>query len=176
MSRIQTVQKTLRVLRIVTIIAGILCVIAAVLSGVGALSAVTQYNGGQVFQPFGEPLDLFGEWTDLLQKSVYLLSVTLMLIAQTILFGLAHGYLKSELADGTPFTEKGAERLKKLGIHFIWIPTATIAVSEAVAIWQGVKRIIVMGNLGCIMTGIVLILTAMIFRYGAELEQDRKRE
>ena len=100
-----------------------------------------------------------------------LLSVTLMLIAQTILFGSTHGYLKAELVDGTPFTEVGAERLKGLGIRFIWIPVVVVAISEAVAIWQGVKRILIIGNVGCVMTGIVLILAAMISRYGAELEQ-----
>lgn len=171
MSKIQTIQKTLRVFRIITIIASIVCVIAAAVSGTGALCAITQYNGGQVLHLFGEPLDLFADWTDLLQKSVYLLSVTLMLIAQAILLGATHSYLKAELADGTPFTEGGAERLKKLGIRFIWIPVVVVAISEAVAIWQGVKRILIIGNVGCVMTGIVLILAAMISRYGAELEQ-----
>lgn len=171
MNKIKTIQRTLQVFRIITIIASIVCVIAAAVSGTGALCAITQYNGGQVFHLFGAPLDLFADWADLLQKSVYLLSVTFMLIAQVILLILTHGYLKAELADETPFTEKGAERLKKLGIRFVWIPVVVVAISEAVAIWLGVKRILIIGNLGCVMTGIVLILTAMIFRYGAELEQ-----
>lgn len=73
-----------------------------------------QYNGGQGGPLFEEPIELFADWTDLLQKSVYLLSVTLMLIAQAVLFGLAHGYLRTEQVDGTPITEAGTGWLKKL--------------------------------------------------------------
>ena len=36
------------------------------------------------------------------------------------------------------------------------------------------KRILIIGNFGCVMTGVVLILAAVIFRYSAELERDRK--
>ena len=166
MKTLETIQKVFNVFRIITIIASIICTVAAVLSGPGALCAAVQYHGGTVLRIFGEPFDLFADGTDLLQKYVYLLSVTFMLIAEAILLKLTHSYLKSDRADGTPFTYNGAERLKKLGVRFIWIP---IAVSDAVAAWQGVD--VTVANFGGVVTGIVLILVSVIFRYGAELEK-----
>lgn len=80
------------------------------------------------------------------------------------------GYLKSEQADGTPFTENGADRLERLGIRFIWIPAVTIAVSEAVAVLQGVEITGPVSNLESVLIGIILIFVSVIFRYGAELE------
>ncbi len=175
MKTLQTIQKTFGVFKVLAKVAETLCIIGAAVFGVVALCAATQYNGGHVFSLMGEPLKLFADGTNLLQKHVELLSTTFMLIAEAILFGLSHSYLKSELADGTPFTEQGAERLRKLGIRFIWIPIVAIAVSEAVAAWQGVKSIGEIGNLGSAMTGIVLILVSLIFRYGAELERRNQK-
>ena len=169
MKTLETIQKVFNVFRIITIIASIICTVAAVLSGLGALCAAVQYHGGTVLRIFGEPFDLFADGTDLLQKYVYLLSVTFMLIAEAILLKLTHSYLKSERADGTPFTYNGAERLKKLGVRFIWIPIVAIAVSDAVAAWQGVD--VTVANFGGVVTGTVLILVSVIFRYGAELEK-----
>lgn len=81
-------------------------------------------------------------------------------------------YLKAELADGTPFTEAGASRVRKLGIRFICIPIIAVAVSEAVAVWQGADSIGDIGNFGNVVTGVVLLLASMIFRCGAELEKN----
>ncbi len=176
MKSLEAIQKTFRVFRILSKIAYILCIIGAAAFGVGALCAAAQYHGGSVFLIYGEPLKIFADGTDLLQKCVELLSAAFMLIADAILFGLAYGYLKSELADGTPFTEKGAGRLKKLGIRFIYIPVIAISVSGAVAVWQGVEHIGDAGNFGSVITGIVLILVSLIFRYGAELEQKSREQ
>ena len=130
-----------------------------------------------MFVVTGEPIRLFADGTDLLQKCVELLSVALLLTAEAILLGLTHGYLKSEQADGTPFTESGAERLKRLGIRFIYIPIIAIAVSEAAAVWQGVRSIGEACNFGSVMTGIALIFVSLVFRYGAELEKrDRNKD
>ena len=169
MKTLQTIQKIFKVIQILAKVAKILCIVGASISGVVALCAVTQCHGGTVFSIIGEPLKLFADGTDLLQKYVELLSITFMLIAEAILLGLTHGYLKSEQADGTPFTEQGAERIRKLGIRFIYIPIIAVSVSEAVAVWQGMESVERVGNLGSVMTGIVLILVSLIFRYGAEL-------
>lgn len=94
-----------------------------------------------------------------------------MLIAEVILLRLTHGYFKSEHTDGMPFTETGAQRLKKRGICFIWIPTVDIAVSEAAVVWQDVNMTETATNFGGVVTGITLIRVSVIFRYGAELEK-----
>ena len=106
------------------------------LSGIGALSAVAQWHGGTIFSLFGEPIRLFAEGTDLARKSVELLARTFMLTAEAILFALTRGCLKAELADGTPFTRGSADRLRKIGIRFIYISIIAVSVSAAVAVWQ----------------------------------------
>lgn len=176
MKSLETIQKAFGVFKTLAKAAEILCIVGAAMSGAGALCAVVQYGGGHIFNLLGEPLKLFSDSTNLLQMYVYLLSVTFMLTAEAILFGLTYCYLKSELADGTPFTQKGAERLKKLGIRFIWIPIAAIAISKAVAVWQGVENNGIIGNFGSVTAGIVLILVSLIFRYGAELEQNKQEQ
>lgn len=69
---------------------------------------------------YGWTIEFFTD-EDLLQTYVNLLSTTFVLTADSILLEFAHSYLKFEQEEGTPFTEKGAERLKKLGFHCIYI-------------------------------------------------------
>ena len=170
MKTLQTIQKTCNVFRILTGVAFAFCVVGAVLSGVGALCAVVQWHGGTIFSLFGEPIRLFAEGTDLARKSAELLARTFMLTAEAILFALTRGCLKAELADGTPFTRSGADRLRKLGIRFIYIPIIAVSVSAVVAVWQGVENLGGVSNFGSLVTGIVMIFVSLILRYGAELE------
>mgnify|MGYP004697441957 CR=1 FL=1 len=176
MKTLETIQKTCKVFHTLAKIASILCIIGAATLGAGALCAVIQHYGGQVFSIFGEPIRLFDDGADLPQTYVKLLSGALMLTADAVLFALSRGYLTTELADGTPFTESGAEKLKKLGIRFIYIPVIAVALSELTAALQGVSGTDVIDNAGRLVTGIVLIFTSLIFRYGAESESGKAAE
>lgn len=174
MKTLQTIQRIFGIFQVLTKIAEILCIVGAAFCAVAALCAVTWNNGGQVFGIMGEPIEIFTE-ENFLQTYVKLLAMTFVLTSDAILLGLAHSYLKSEQADGTPFTEQGAERLKRLGIRCIYIPIIAIAVSGAIAAWQGVTEIGDISNASGVVTGIVLILASFIFRYGAELEKTREQ-
>lgn len=176
MKTLETIQKAFRVFQTIAKIIHMLCIVGAVMCGVGALCAITQYLGGQVFGITGEPLTLFSDATALPQMYVRLLAAAFMLAAEAVLFGISCGYLKVELADGTPFTVQGANRLRKLGIRFIYIPIIAISLSEAIAVWQGVESIGKADIFGSVTTGIVLILVSLIFRYGAELEQKNQEQ
>jgi len=176
MKSLETVQKTFSVFQVLAKVAYILCIVGAILFGIGSLCAVTQYNGGQIFIVNGESVKIFPDGTDLLQKYVELLSIALMLVADAILFGLSKAYLKSEQADGTPFTENGANRIRLLGVRFIYIPIIAIAISETIAAIQGVKMVLEVSNLSCVVTGVILILLSLVFRYGAELEEKNKSD
>lgn len=171
MKSLETIQKTFNVFRIIAKVAFSLCIVGASICAVGALCAVVQFCGGKIFVISGEPLTIFPEGTDLLTKYVEFLSMAFMLVAEAILMGFTGGYLKSELTDGTPFTENGAEKLKKIGIRFIYIPIIAIIVSEAVAALQGVKVGLAFSNYGNVVTGVVLILVSLVFKYGAEIEK-----
>lgn len=172
MQHLQTIQKAFRVFQILTKIAFIFSIVGASICAVGALCAVAWHNGGQVFGLFGEPIKFFADDVDMKQKYVELWSETIMLAADAILLGFANAYIKTEQSEGTPFTEKGAEKLKKLGIRCIYIPIIAISVATALTVGLGYEDIISgSSNLPSVVMGIVLIITSIIFRYGAELEQ-----
>lgn len=176
MKTLQTIQKTLNVFRILSKVAYILCIVGASALGVSTLCVMTEYFGGTVFSIFGEPIKLFPDGTDLLQKFVELLSTTLKLTADAILFGFTYNYLKSEQADGTPFTLSGAERLKKLGIRFIYIPLIAIVFAVIAAAVVKVKDAGIFDNYYSVITGIAFIIVSLIFKYGAEIERQKAQE
>ena len=171
MDSLKSIQKTFRIFLRLTHAAKILCIVGAVLSGVGALCLITSYYGGHVFDLFGKPVVIFHPDTNWKQQGVELLAASIRMIANTILLAFAQDYLETEQSDGTPFTMAGAEKLKNLGIRCIWIPIVAIVVAVTVAVWLGEESIGEVGNAFSITTGITLILASMIFRYGAELEQ-----
>ena len=99
-----------------------------------------------------------------------LLADFVMITAEAILLAFANRYLKAEQAAGTPFTEAGAEQLKKLGIRCIWLPIVAMVVASVIGVCFNVEDLDISSNLPSLATGIVLILASMIFRYGAALE------
>ena len=171
MNDLKAIQQTFRVFLRLTHAAKILCIVGAVLSGVGALCMMTSYYGGHVFDLFGKPVVTFHPDPSWKQQSVELLAASIRMITNCILLAFAQDYLKTEQSDGTPFTMAGAEKLKNLGIRCIWIPIAAIVIAVTAAVWLGEESIGEAGNAFSITTGIVLILASKIFRYGAELEQ-----
>ena len=103
-----------------------------------------------------------------------LLSDGVMLVSEATLLFFAGRYLKAEQANGTPFTETGAEQLQKLGIRCIWLPIVAAVISCVIVVCLGAEETGDISNLPSLVTGIVLILAAMIFRYGAALEEKCK--
>ena len=171
MDSLKSIQKTFRIFLRLTHAAKILCIVGAVLSGVGALCLITSYYGGHVFDLFGKPVMIFHHDTNWKQQGVELLAASIRMIANCVLLAFAQDYLETEQSDGTPFSMAGAEKLKNLGIRCIWIPIVAIVVVVTVAVWLGEESIGEVGNAFSITTGIALILASIIFRYGAELEQ-----
>ena len=175
MKTLETVQKTFKVFEVLTKVAEILCIVGASICAVTALCAAVWQNGGHVFGIFGTPIEpVFAG--DLLSLYVKLLALTFTITADAILLGFAHHYLKQEQEEGTPFTEKGAQRLQRLGIRCIYIPIIAMSLSAAIAQWQGVKDLDIAGNLPSTTVGIGLILASLVFRYGAELESGNQGE
>ncbi|MDY3988404.1 MAG: hypothetical protein SOY88_03560 [Massilioclostridium sp.] len=68
---------------------------------------MTWYNGGEVFSLFGEPVPIFAGDEGLHQTLAVLLSDLILLVTEAILLVFAGQYLKTEQAEGTPFTENG---------------------------------------------------------------------
>ena len=174
MKQLETIQKTFHVFQILTKIAYIFSIVGAVLCAVGALCAAAWYSGGQVFSLFGEPVTSFASGEGLNRMLAVLLSDFIMLASEAILLSFACRYLKAEQADGTPFTETGAEILKRLGIRCIWLPIVAVTVVCVIGVCFNAEDTGNYSNLPSVATGIVLILASMIFRYGGALEEKSK--
>lgn len=171
MKSLHTIQKTFQVFQILTKIAFIFSIVGASICAVGALCTIAGYTGGQALRFFGEPITFYVGREDMQQVMAVLLSDMVVLTTEAILLRFAGQYFQEEQTAGTPFTEKGANLIKKLGIRCIWMPIAAAVIASTIAVCFGVERGGDLSDLPSVATGIVLILASLIFRYGAELEQ-----
>ena len=171
MEQLQTIQKTLHIFEILTKIAYIFSIVGAVFCAVGALCALCYLSGGQVFSLFGEPITIFSTTRTMSETLAIMLADFVMITVEAILLSFALRYLKAEQAAGTPFTEAGADMLKKLGIRCIWMPIVAMVLASVIGVCYNVENIGSDSNLPSLATGVVLIIASMIFRYGAALEE-----
>ncbi len=95
-------------------------------------------------------------------------------------------YFKFELNEGTPFTFEGAKKLKKVGILAIVLPIVMELVAGVIGIillanipevapevaGTGSTEITFVSSLG---TGVMMLLFALIFKHGAELNEAQKK-
>ena len=174
MEQLQKIQKTVHVFEILTKIAYIFSIVGAVLCAVGALCALSYASGGQVFSLFGEPVTIFSTTRPMTETMAVMLADFVMLVTEAILLSFALRYLKAEQADGSPFTVSGADTLKKLGIRCIWMPIVAMVLVSVIGVCYNVENISSDSNLPSLVTGVVLILASMVFRYGAALEEKCK--
>lgn len=174
MEQLQKIQKAAHVFQILTKIAYIFSIVGASLCAVGALCAFSWYSGGQVFSLFGEPITMFSTSLGMRETLAVMLGDCVLLVTEAILLFFAGSYLKAEQADGTPFTQTGAEQLRKLGIRCIWMPIVAMVIVSVIGVCFNVENLDTTSNLPSLAVGIVLILASMIFRYGAALEEKCK--
>ena len=171
MKSLETIQKTFHIFEILTKIAFIFCIIGAAGCALGSLFAVTALAGRQVFSLFGEPVTIFSTGAGMRETMAVLLAETVILTTQAILLGFGLQYFKTEQDAGTPFTGNGAQLLERLGIRCIWMPMVAAAIAAVITACFEAERGTELSDLPSVATGIVLILVSVIFRYGAELEQ-----
>lgn len=175
MKTLQTIQKTFRVFRILTKIAFIFSIVGAAVCAVGALCSVAGLTGGSGLTVFGQPVMSYGS-SSVNYVLAALLSDMVILIGDAVLLGFTGRYLILEQAEGTPFTENGSNTLRRLGIRYIYIPIVTAVVASVIIVAFDAEPGRDLSNLPELTTGIALIITSLIFRYGAELEQKNNTE
>ena len=173
MKSLQTIQKTFRVFQILAKIAFVFSIVGASLCAVGVLCSIVWYTGGQVFSLFGEPITFFAGRKDMNQVMAVLLSDLVYLTVDAILLTFVGQYFKTEQAEGTPFTENGANLIMRLGIRCIYMPIVSVVIASVITACLRAEQGGDVSNLPSVVTGIVLILASLIFRYGAELEEKR---
>ena len=175
MNTLQTIQKTFHVFHVLAKIAFIFSIVGAALCAVGALCAVSGLTVGTGLTVFGQPVMSFGS-SGVNYALAALLSDMVILISDAVLLGFTGRYLALELAEGTPFTENGANTLRRLGIRYIYIPIVTAVIASVIIVAFDAEPGRDISNLPELTTGIAFILTSLIFRYGAELERKSNAE
>ena len=172
MKTLGTIQKTFRVFMN---LAKAVAILSFVMAGLVLLVA----GCGMVWRNGGRVIDL--QMEDMLSMTVavgvdQMIGLTLVdgvfALTSGVLSWMAHLYLKHEQADGTPFTMDGANRLKRLGIRMIVLSLVAEIVAEVVHACFRMSRQGAWCD-GYVLLGVVLILTSLVLRYGAELEQKR---
>lgn len=172
------IQKTFRVFQTLSKIAMILSFVWAGLTALGLLCGLVWYSGGTVIGPAQETLLSLTLTGTPRQMMGVLLSELAFALADGTLFCFAYRYFRQEQAEGTPFTQSGAERIKRLGIRTIVLPLVAAILSAVFYELFGLSHtgLADWNNLASITMGIVLILASLIFRYGAELEENPGRD
>lgn len=174
---LKTIQTLSNLGRILSKIAFVLSVVAFCLCFAGILSLAffpeSIKVGGVTIQGLVQASDTLTEGT----LYATMAASAVMLAGEAVLAKLAEKYFRNELADGTPFTFGGAKELLRLGICAIAIPIGTSVVAHIVfSVLENILE-----NVGdwditdpvSVGLGVMMIVTSLICKYGAELAQDK---
>ena len=169
MKSLQTIQKICKIFQTLTKIAMILCFAGSVLLLLGLICSIV-ISGNM------ETLYTLTSSNSFLEMVGTLLAEFVLTLTDALLFFHAWKYFSAELADGTPFSHRGADFMNRLGILLIVLPAVAATI---VSVLHGIfplTRIEAadVGNGTSVMMGIMLIFVSLILRYGAELENERK--
>lgn len=169
MKSLQTIQKTAKVFKTLSMIAMVVSFLWAATSLVGLVCAVLWEAQGIL--GFGR-VAMYAVRAETLNTAIAaLLSDAIFVATDGVLFLMAWRYFKSELADGTPFTQTGGVKIRRLGISTIVIPNVAVIVSAVVYSVYAVEPMPDWSTGASTLLGVVLILASLVFRYGAELEE-----
>ncbi len=171
MKTLVSIQKTYNVFKTLAKITMILSFIWAGTLLLGVLGGIVWQRGGNIV---GVPVEYALKLTQtgaVPQMIGVLLGAFVLAVTDSLLFLFAHRYFKQELADGTPFTIAGAERVKSLGIKTIVMPIVAIILAAVIYECFGVTRLGNWDNGAAVVLGIALILFSLILRHGAELRE-----
>ena len=175
MKSLQTIQKTCKVFQTLTKIFMILCFVGSGLLLLGLICGIVISSTGAVIAGNMETLYRLTSSASFFEMVGSLLAEFVLTLTDALLFFHAWKYFSAEQADGTPFSHRGADLMKRLGILLIVLPAVT---SVMVGVLHGIFNLTQIeaadvGNGTSVMMGIMLILVSVILHYGAELEENR---
>lgn len=164
------IQKIIKVFRILAKIAMIFAYVAA---GLLLVSAILLANNTS-FQLISDTSASLLSNVDRNQTSAELLCDFVACLTDALLLTFGQLYMKHELEDGTPFTTRGANEIRGLGIRIIVLPLVAIGIISALCAAFIADLPETLSNELSLVFGITLIIASIIFRYGAELESKVK--
>ena len=171
---LQTIQTISKVLKVISLIIFIFCIIGAVICLLGflLLLAIKDIEVGNMTIK-----GMLAEEGASISDGIFAMIVaTLSCIGGAITAKFAEIYFKNELNAKTPFTYEGAKELQRLGIISIAIPAGTSLLSSiAFAVYRMFDNSLASSTGYSISIdigiGIALIIMSVIFKYGAEREE-----
>ena len=175
MKSLQTIQKTCKVFQTLTKIAMILCFVGSGLLLLGLVCGIVISSTGAVIAGNMETLYRLTSSASFFEMVGSLLAEFVLTLTDALLFFHAWKYFSAEQADGTPFSQRGADLMKRLGILLIVLPAvATILVDVLHGSFDLTQiEAADVGNGTSVMMGIMLIFVSLILRYGVDLEGNK---
>ncbi|MBQ3355762.1 MAG: DUF2975 domain-containing protein [Clostridia bacterium] len=180
MKSLKTIQVLAKIGRIFSKIIFILCIVCFCICIVGLISLIA---GFESFKVGGVTIrSIIENKAGLSTAALYTeIGVGMVLCAsEAVLSKFAEIYFRNELADGTPFTTRGAKELKRLGILAIVIPICTAIVCSigiaAVTAAHPEMNELTLDRFTSLGLGVMMIVTSVICRYGAELREEKTEE
>lgn len=175
MKTLQTIQKTCKVFHALTKIAMILCFVGSGLLLLGLLCGIVISSTGAVVSGGVETLYKLTASASFYEMIGTLLAEFVVTLTDALLFFHAWKYFSAEQADGTPFSRRGADMMKRLGILLIVLPAVSAILAWGICTIFSVPQVKApdLGSEASIVLGIMLILVSVILHYGAELEENR---
>lgn len=172
MSNLKKIQKGMKVLKILSKVVLIILIVGTALSAIAAiLVASGVLNAENQFLHFVSVPDELSKG----QIVGALIASAVSLLVESILTAFVYRYFAAELKDGTPFTDTGADSLKRLGILAIVLSLATTFLMEGFyAVFHLTEDLHRYDNAGGVTFGICLLLLTAVVRYGAELEKKNR--
>lgn len=166
MQNLMKVQKACQVFKVLVTVAMVICFIA---SAAMLFSFVSMYafESEGIFQMIAEDVpDMSRE--EMLSN---ILSMFISALSDAVLLAIARSYLVFELREKTPFTAKGADKLRNLGIMCIVIPVVTSIIAAVIYRYYGFDTSSFETENTGVIIGVVLIVASVVLRYGSDLEQ-----
>lgn len=174
MKSLQTIQKTFQFLQVLTKVAMILKFVGAGLLLLGLICGVVISSTGTVVSGDVETLYKLTTSQSFNEMVGTLLVEFVLTLTDAILLLYAFRYFSTEQMDGTPFSDRGANQMKRLGILLLVLPAVAAILGGALCyIFNLTQSMEVdLSNEICLIMSIVLIIESLIIRYGAELESN----
>ena len=172
----KTIQLLYKIARIASKIIFILCIVGFCIC-VAGIAAMAIGAGAVKLDGVALP-DLMERSAGLSMAAIYAAAAVgaVTCAVHAVLSKLTEIYCKNELADGEPFTLRGAKELMRLGVLTIALPLAAtilcaIGVGIAEHFFPGAKDA-ARGNYTSVGLGLGMILLSLFCRYGAERMPD----
>ena len=177
MKTLNTIQVLAKIGRIISKIIFVCCIVGFCGCAAGILSLAI---GAETFRLGGVTIhSMIENSAGLNPPSLYAAMAVGLLFcaAEAVLSKFAEVYFRNELADGNPFTLRGARELMRLGILTIAIPLGTaivcsIGVAIAESIYPGLEEIS-FGEFSSAGLGVMMIVLSLFCRYGAERNEEK---